>query len=372
LFFFKSVLSINLYIATSFSFVVANIISIILNKKITFRDRSNWVLSQYSKFLFTSITAFLLTLALMWLFYSKLNLFIFFGEKRYLLSKLLTSFFVILWNFLINKFWIFRQIDMQLLFDKAKQHYHDSCFISIIIPAYNEEKRITHTLLDVISKMEKKKYKWEIIVVDDGSTDKTSEVARKILDNDMRCKVITNVQNRGKGFAVKTGVINSSGEYFVFLDADNSTKIDELNYFEQYFDENTVLIGSRYLHSNHSIIKQSKFRIAISRIGNFLIRIILLIDIKDSQCGFKVFHKNCKSLFQIQKIFRFGFDFEILALVSQLNLKIKELPVSWTNSADSRVRPIKDSIHTAIDLLRVKYYFLSKNYEYDLKKIIKE
>jgi len=226
-------------------------------------------------------------------------------------------------------------------------------YLSIVIPAYNEEKRLPVTLQRIKDYLNKKNLSAEIIVVDDGSTDSTVEKIRQLkIDN---LKILQNAVNCGKGYAVKRGVLEAKGEYILFTDADNSTPIEELDNFLSQVDENTILIGSRYLKESKIEIKQPMFRVMIGRLGNFLIRLLLFENIKDTQCGFKLFpHKIAKGIFSQQRINRFGFDFEILKLAKLRGYRIRELPVTWLNSPISRVNPLKDTLRTFLELIFIR------------------
>ena len=229
---------------------------------------------------------------------------------------------------------------------------------SIIIPAYNEEKRIPNTLTRIYEFMERKNDAYELIVVDDGSTDNTIQVVEALKIPNLR--IVKNEKNRWKGFSVKQGVFAAEGKYILFTDADNSTPIEELNTLEKYRDTYDIIIGSRYCENAKVEIKQPKLRQKIGRIGNTIIQLFLIDGIQDTQCGFKLFsHSVAKKLFSFQKIHGFWFDMEILLAGKSMGYTIKEVPISWYNSEFSRVRPIRHSLRTLLDLciIKVNYWF---------------
>jgi len=234
--------------------------------------------------------------------------------------------------------------------------------ISIIIPAYNEENRIKITLFSIEKYFHNKNF--EIIVINDGSSDNTLELLNTLKDKLPNLELITYKKNRGKGYAVKKGIENAQGQYILFLDADNSTPIEEfeklMTEIKKGFD---IAIGSRYLEDSDIKIKQSILRILIGRLGNLLIQSLLIKGIKDTQCGFKLF-KNlvAKQIFAKQTIDGWGFDMEILAIAQILKYKIKEIPISWLNSTDSRVRPIRDAWRTLNELIKIKINIIKKKY----------
>lgn len=240
-----------------------------------------------------------------------------------------------------------------------------STYLSIIIPAYNEEKRLPGTLESIAEYLKQIDKEIEVIVVDDGSSDNTTKVAEKMKSDIKNLKVINYGENRGKGYAVKTGMLAAKGDYTLFMDADNATPITEIEKLWPFASGFEVVIGSRHLKTSNVVIKQPWYRILISRLGNFVIQALLIKGIKDTQCGFKLFSKKAaKEIYSRQKIDRWGFDMEILAIAQKiLGYKIKEVPVSWYNSPDSRLRPIRDGFRTLRELIKIKINLISGKYK---------
>ncbi len=236
--------------------------------------------------------------------------------------------------------------------------------LSIIIPAYNEEKRLGATLASLQQYFATTGEDVEVIVVDDGSNDRTVEVAQEAAGEVLHLRVLRFLKNQGKGHAVKQGMLAAKGEYVLFIDADNSTPIAELAKFWPFAADYEVVIGSRHVRGSNVVITQPWFRIIISRIGNFLIRATIVRGIRDTQCGFKLFQRQaCLEIFSRQQTMGFGFDMEILAIAQKiLHYKIKEVPVSWYNSSDSRVRPIYDAWRTLQELVSIKWGLLLGRY----------
>lgn len=229
--------------------------------------------------------------------------------------------------------------------------------LSVVIPAFNEEKRIKNTLVSVCDFFEMENICGEIIVVNDGSMDKTMETVRKFQRKAKSLRLIDLYKNLGKGFAVKEGIYASNGKLILVTDADNSTPIEEYKKLLTWMQrENAdIAIGSRYLKDSDIRIKQPKNRIWLGRVGNFIIRLFLIAGISDTQCGFKLFkNKVARKIFRFQKIRRFAFDVEALIIADKLGYKITEVPVSWFNSPGSRVRPVKDALWTLRDLVYIK------------------
>ena len=191
--------------------------------------------------------------------------------------------------------------------------------LSIIIPIFNEEENIKNTLNDIKKYLDKKKTDAEIICVNDGSTDKSLKIITKQQKKIQNLKIINLKKNKGKGFAVKTGMLAAKKDYVLFMDADNSTKIQEIEKFKTSIKTGAdIVIGSRALKSSIITKKQNFIRIFIGKFGNFLIQLFLIKGIKDTQCGFKLFKKEVsQKLFYQQKIDGWGFDVEILVLAKK-------------------------------------------------------
>ena len=211
-----------------------------------------------------------------------------------------------------------------------------------MIPAYNEAARITSTLAVVTEYLSRQAYEYEVLVVDDGSEDSTTEVVRRAYPDVM---VISYPTNRGKGYAVKMGMLAAQGEYRVYYDADGSTPIEELNNLWPLFEAGTdIVIGSRALPESRIDVHQSWVRENMGRAYNATLRLFGLTRFSDTQCGFKGFTKDAaESLFPLLTMNRFSFDAELLFLAEKQGFRIQEIPVRWLNSPDSRVRLFVDS-----------------------------
>lgn len=244
-------------------------------------------------------------------------------------------------------------------------------FLSIIIPAYNEEKRLPETLRSIAQYLASYKHGVEVIVVDDGSSDETAQSANALQNEFDHLIVIRNEENHGKGYAVKTGMMRAQGKYALFMDADNATRIEEIEKFEPYLETHPVIIGSRHLKTSNIVIKQPWYRVLISRAGNLLIQATIVRGVIDTQCGFKLFSREAYTkIFPLQKIDRWGFDMELLAIAQRIfRFKIKEVPVSWYNSADSRLRPIRDAWRTLRELMRIKWNLVRGLYRQQRKAL---
>ncbi len=235
--------------------------------------------------------------------------------------------------------------------------------LSIIIPAYNEAHRLPDTLHAVRQYLTHRGILAEVIVVDDGSTDDTAAIAAHMAGYIADLRVIRLAKNSGKGRAVQAGMLASRGDYALFMDADHSTPINEVDALLPYADTHDVIIGSRHLPDSEIVIKQPWYRVLVSRLGNAAIRLLLVRGIHDTQCGFKLFRRAAYiDIFTRQRTTGFGFDIEILSIARQLGYRVKEVPVSWYNSPESKVRPLADAWRTLKELLRITYHVRTGHY----------
>lgn len=230
-------------------------------------------------------------------------------------------------------------------------------FLSIIVPAYNEEERLGASLEKIHSYLNTKGFKYEVIVVDDGSTDKTDlEAQQSQLFKEGKLSLIRNEINMGKGFSVKRGILASKGDYVLFSDADLSTPIEELEKLFVYIREGyDIIIGSRAMDDSDVRVHQPWQREGMGKTFNFFIRMFLMKDFNDTQCGFKLFKGEIvRKLAAALKITGFCFDVELLYLAKVKGHRIKEIGIIWKNSSQSKVKVIGSSVNMLLDLLMVK------------------
>jgi glycosyltransferase involved in cell wall biosynthesis len=238
-------------------------------------------------------------------------------------------------------------------------------YLSVIIPAYNEEKRLPKTLREVDGYLRKQNYNSEIIVVSDGSTDRTCEIVEGLKNEIKNLKLICEKINRGKGYGVRLGMFEAKGEFRLFTDADNSTPIEQIEKMWPYFEEGyEIVIGSRDIKGAVLDPPQNLFRRFVGEVFKYLRKIIVnLWEIEDSQCGFKCFKgEAAEKIFPKCKINRFAFDPEILLVGKKLGYKIKEVPVYWKNDPDSKVR-LKSMVKMLLDLLKIRWNLIKNEYQ---------
>lgn len=228
--------------------------------------------------------------------------------------------------------------------------------LSVVIPAYNEESRITETLQDICAYLDKKPYDYEVIVVVNGSRDRTYDMVKDFAAKTGAKVNALNLIQGGKGNAVRYGILESAGgDIIMFMDADNATPISEIEKFMQYFDEGyDVVIGSRYLDPSTVKVSQPLFRVILSRLSNIVIQLLAIRGIKDTQLGFKAFTKKCaKDIFRFVTVSRWGFDMEVLTIARDRGYKIKEVAVSWTEHGGGHL-PLRAYIESLADLIKIK------------------
>lgn len=236
--------------------------------------------------------------------------------------------------------------------------------LSIVIPAYNEELRLPATLERLAEYLPTLGLQTEVLIVDDGSHDRTAAVAETFAGKISGLRVLSNGTNRGKGYSVRHGMLEAAGELVLFTDADLSAPIEEsdklIGALKNGYD---VAIGSRALNRSLISTHESPFREFAGIIFNKIVRVVLWLPFVDTQCGFKAFRRErCRIIFELQRIEGFGFDPELLYLARHYGLRAIEIPVRWGHSPDTKVSMLRDSMKMFIDIFVIRWNALSGKY----------
>ncbi|MGA7171523.1 MAG: dolichyl-phosphate beta-glucosyltransferase [Candidatus Sulfotelmatobacter sp.] len=236
---------------------------------------------------------------------------------------------------------------------------------SIVIPAYNESARLGATLEKVLAYVRQQRWDTEVIVVNDGSRDNTAEIVRGFAKNNSMVRLVENPGNRGKGYSVRNGILNSRGDVVVFSDADLSSPIEETPKLLQALAAGAdIAIGSRWLRAELQTQRQSLHRQFFGRVFNLALRMVLGLQFKDTQCGFKAFTRRAaQTILPLQRIERWGFDPEILFLARKFGFRVDEVPVQWGHSGDTRIHPLIDGTRMVEEMLRVRWYDMTGKYD---------
>lgn len=227
--------------------------------------------------------------------------------------------------------------------------------LSIVIPAYNEAKRISSTLWSVIDFVESHKIQVEILIVDDGSIDDTSVIVQALEKDFPYVRLIQHPKNMGKGAAVRSGMRSSCGQLVLFTDADGSSPIEEVTkLLEKVTSGFDIAIGSRNAGFGETDLKTKWYRRIIGGVFNLLVRLIIIDNIRDTQCGFKLFTREaCDALFQRQRLNGFAFDLELLKLARLQGFKVAEVSINWHHVDGSKINLATDSLKMFLDIFRI-------------------
>lgn len=230
--------------------------------------------------------------------------------------------------------------------------------LSIVVPAFNEERRLGPSLERLADYARSRGLSCEILVVDDGSTDATAALVEGLARRVDGLRLLRLGRNLGKGAAVRAGVLEARAPRVLFTDADLSTPIEELPALESALDAGADLaVGSRALDRTRIAVHQPFYREIGGRVFNALVRCFSVPGIHDTQCGFKLFPAGTgRRLFRLQRVPRFGFDVELLFLARRAGYRIAEVPVRWVNSPETKVRPVRDGVRTFLDIALIRLY----------------
>jgi dolichyl-phosphate beta-glucosyltransferase len=228
--------------------------------------------------------------------------------------------------------------------------------LSIVIPAYNEAARLPTTLADVLRFLAADPRPSEVIVVDDGSTDATADIVREMAASDNRTRLVRLEKNRGKGCAVRTGVLEAAGERILFADADGSTPIAELYRLEASLDDGCeIAIGSRERMAEGVTVDARLRRRVAGRIFHLFVRTVALTGVRDTQCGFKLLRADAaRAIFSRMRMDDYSFDIELLLRARRAGYRVAEVGVNWSHQSGSKTRMIRDGMRMTVDLFRIR------------------
>ena len=247
----------------------------------------------------------------------------------------------------------------------ANQTHVSSPSLSIVIPAYNESARIEHALERVLACVAERHWNAEVLVVDDGSSDSTPDIVRRWMTAHPNLHLINNEGNRGKGYSVRNGLLQATGQVVMFTDADLSSPIEEAERLFEALDAGAdVAIGSRWLDKQRQTTHQPLYRRFFGRCFNWVTRKVMGLPYKDTQCGFKAFKRDAAQvIFRLQTIERWGFDPEILFIARKLGYKIVEVPVTWGHDERSRISYLKDGMKMLEEMAQIRRNSLRGRYD---------
>ena len=227
-----------------------------------------------------------------------------------------------------------------------------SVSFSVIVPAYNEARRIESTLRRIIDFFSDLGFRYEIIVVDDGSTDETVSVVEKI--GDKHIVVATREPNRGKGYAIRRGMLLAKNDYFLMTDADNSTPIEEFLKLLKKIPVD-IVIGSRALRESAIEVRQPWYREYAGKFFNFIVQLLVFRGITDTQCGFKLFSRDvARDIFSRATIDGWSFDVEVLYLARKLGYEVEQVPVVWRNDKETKLKFFSTAFYILRDLVLIR------------------
>jgi dolichyl-phosphate beta-glucosyltransferase len=234
--------------------------------------------------------------------------------------------------------------------------------LSIVIPCYNEARRLGKHLPSFLKFARDPSV--ELVFVDDGSSDETSAAIKKKSGDARNARIVEMRKHRGKGAAVKRGMLAANGRFRLFADSDDATPVEQAHELLKFAREGKIAIASRYIKGADLVVKQPVMRILGGRILNLSIRVLLLPGIWDTQCGFKMFPEEAaERIFSQATLDGFGFDLEVLALARWLGWEVVEVPVEWRDDPRSTVKPLKDGMRILFDIARIRVNFLLGKYK---------
>ncbi len=242
---------------------------------------------------------------------------------------------------------------------------------SVVIPAYNESARIRQTLERVLDCVHSHNWNAEVLVVNDGSTDTTAIIIEEFAAKDPIVRLLSNPGNRGKGYSVRHGMLEASGEIVMFTDADLSSPMEEAELlFTAIRQGADIAIGSRWLETKRQTVRQPLYRRSFGRCFNAVTRLLMSLPFADTQCGFKAFTRQAaQTVFRLQRIERWGFDPEILFVALKRGYSVREVPVTWGHDERSRISYLRDGLKMLQELVFIRWNAMAGVYNKPVKEL---
>lgn len=231
--------------------------------------------------------------------------------------------------------------------------------LSVVVPAYNEEHRIERSLERMVEYLESQPYSYELLLVSDGSTDRTNEIAQAAAQKNPNVQYLSYPNNKGKGHAVRYGIMRAQGEFILFSDADLATPIEEVEKLFPYLEQGAdIAIGSRPLKESNLVVHQPWYREMLGRAFNLAVQTLAVKGIHDTQCGFKLFRREAaRDIFSRCRLNGFSFDFEALFLAQRMGYPIAEVPIKWAHQPGSKVNVLRDGMRMLRDLVWMRFFY---------------
>lgn len=232
--------------------------------------------------------------------------------------------------------------------------------LSVVVPAYNEQARLKRSIERMVEYFDQQDYSYEILVVSDGSVDQTEDIVRAAAKVHPAVQLLSYTPNKGKGHAVRYGILRSTGDYVLFSDADLAAPIQEIEkLWPHVLNEAEIAIGSRPLKESNLVVHQPWYREAAGRTFNLAVRLLACRGIHDTQCGFKLFRRDAaRQIFSRCRLNGFSFDFESLFLAQKLGYHIAEVPIEWAHQPGSKVNLVRDGLRMLRDLVWMRFFMV--------------
>ena len=228
----------------------------------------------------------------------------------------------------------------------------------MVVPAYNEQTRIGRSIERMIEYLDSQPYSYELLIISDGSNDRTNEIVEEMANVHPTLQLLSYSPNKGKGYAVRYGILRADGEFILFSDSDLAAPIEEVEkLWSHVLNDADIAIGSRPLKGSNLVVHQPRYRELLGRAFNKAVQLLAVKGIQDTQCGFKLFRGDCaQDIFSRCRLNGFSFDFEALFLAQKMDYKVAEVPIRWAHQPGSKVRVLRDGMRMMRDLVWLRFF----------------